>query len=419
MKLSYSWSLAIVFLAVLLFLGFNRHSRDTFDNYHSVLWSDAAGYHAHLPFWFDDQFINLTREEEKELIKKTGKGFRLNHGAFFSKYSIGVAILQAPSYLIVLSTGAEAFSRPYHLAVLVTGIILGWIGILLLIASMRRFGLDGVRSAVFSILIFLATNLFYYTVDSPGYSHVYSFFAFGLLVYLSVTKDLSKLGVRLAIGLALSMVFLLRAFNLPFALLLMLAVLHLRGVIFWPLGLPMIRKFGVIGLPILLALVLHLFLNSLMTSDVVLDTYQGESFTNLTKPRLLEVLFSTRNGLILYSPVWIMLLLGVLLNRGRVKWLPTAVFIGLIYLYASWWNWELGCAFGYRGIAEYAGVFSLFATQSVDRIKTKTGRVLLISILVLLALWSLKLMYTYDECWLEGVWDYDLFFRNLLFGKTR
>src|ERR1017187_354763 len=82
-----------------LFLGFNKHSRDTFNSYHSVLWADASGYYMYLPIWFI--YGNNANSINDTLVKHTGQGFHMDgiKNKIITKYTCGTAILQMPFFL--------------------------------------------------------------------------------------------------------------------------------------------------------------------------------------------------------------------------------------------------------------------------------------------------------------------------------
>ena len=148
--------------------------------------------------------------------------------------------------------------------------------------------------------------------------------------------------------------------------------------------------------------------------------YGDEGFENLLSPKLISVWFSTNNGLLLYSPVWIVLLallfkgVGKKLNFNSSQ-LSLFLFLAISLLFGSWWSWHFGCGFGHRAYIEFIAPIGVMAFSNLKQNQIRK----LIYLLIPFLIYNLKLTYTYDECWLEGNWDYAFFFDTLVFSGTR
>src|ERR1035437_6489523 len=92
-------SIGLLIFFILLFLAFNKHSKDNYHSYQSVIWADAAGYHVYNPIWFI--YGNNFHDFPQDIISKTGRGFSFDQrtGRVVTKYTSGVAILQSPFFL--------------------------------------------------------------------------------------------------------------------------------------------------------------------------------------------------------------------------------------------------------------------------------------------------------------------------------
>ena len=110
-----------------IFLTFNRHSKSTFDNYHSVIWGDKAGYYILLP----SIFINSSEitEFQDDILKKTGNGFTIENGVIKTKYFIGVALLEMPFFLLALLVAtilkldlAHGFAPIFHWSIMISSV---------------------------------------------------------------------------------------------------------------------------------------------------------------------------------------------------------------------------------------------------------------------------------------------------------
>lgn len=419
----------VLLLGLLLFLGFNRHSKDSHKDYHSVLWSDAGGYHFYLPLVFRRaELANMNSEDSLALEQVSGMGVKYRSGALSTKYPLGTALMKAPFYLVghAFYSDSPLYSAPYQRSSIVSGVVYTWIGLLILFLLLKRFEVNRLHRWIIVLLIAFGTNVFYYTVDSPGFSHCYSFFAFTLLMWSWMNfRDHGRRGALTIVVCTITLVGILRPFNLlwvPFAIIIADSSL---GYSTWSTVSRVIKELKfknvwLVMIPLAFAL-LQIFAWSTMGGSLVVDSYGQESFANLTSPKILEVLFSTKNGMILYTPMWgviLIALIGTSHKNVSSRWALVLISF-VIYAYASWWNWELGCAFGYRGVVELLPIFVVAMAVLIGKSKQSYLTHALVLSFVVLIVWNLKLTYTYDECWLYNTWDYQVFFDTLVFSGTR
>jgi hypothetical protein len=418
LKQSILWTL---FLGILIFLGFNRHSKDKFNNYHSVIWADAAGYSVYLPLTFTDFFQTATPEVVDSVLFHTGEGFLVENNKVITKYSYGVSLFQIIPYAISLSFSENKlpFNPLFHKGVWLVGIILGWISIVLISESLKAFGVQ--YSWLLSILLFGSTNFFYYAIDQQGMSHVYSLFAFSLVIWSLLKAKMNSQFLTLTV-VACSLIVVLRPVNALFIPVLLLIFFKKTDM---PLSYIKEAAFSKNKwlLWVLIGVVFaapQLIYWNYAFGESVSYAYGDEGFENLLSPKLISVWFSTNNGLLLYSPVWIVLLallfkgVGKKLNFNSSQ-LSLFLFLAISLLFGSWWSWHFGCGFGHRAYIEFIAPIGVMAFSNLKQNQIRK----LIYLLIPFLIYNLKLTYTYDECWLEGNWDYAFFFDTLVFSGTR
>jgi hypothetical protein len=153
-------------------------------------------------------------------------------------------------------------------------------------------------------------------------------------------------------------------------------------------------------------------------------TYQGEGFTHLASPRIIEYLFSTNNGLLLYSPILLIGIYGnirMLIRHQPNGWMSAITIMVIFYLFSSWWNWFYGCGYSNRSFTEYISLLALPVGYQINTIWNHSGKgirwfwMLIIGILVLL---NLKMIYSWDGCWYGTTWEWDRFFA-LIFSAPK
>ncbi len=89
----------------------------------------------------------------------------------------------------------------------------------------------------------------------------------------------------------------------------------------------------------------------LQTGKWMLNTYSGEGFDNWKTPEIMNVLFSWRKGLFIYTPILILFIPGMIVlfrKNRRLFW--GVVFFTSVYTYivSSWWCWWYGGGLGAR-----------------------------------------------------------------------
>ncbi|SDJ81262.1 hypothetical protein SAMN05421823_101173 [Catalinimonas alkaloidigena] len=370
-----------------------------------VIWSDAEGYYLYLP-------ALLIHGGFEGFLAKTGSSqFQFYPGTekIFTPYTCGVALLQLPFFLLAhvyaLLTDAPAtgYSAPYAIAIKLAAAFYATLACYLLFRVIRRHFSTAVALLNLTCL-YLGTNLFYYTVVESGMSHVYSFFLVSLLLYLTprLLSDNSTRGIFVLYGVCCGLIALIRPNNAVFGLYLLLYEVHSWSQ-FKARILHIVRHFGSFCLIPLAALPL-LFPQMLywhhVTGHWIMYSYGNQSFIYWNEPKVLQVLFSSRNGWLLYSPIMLFALVGLFEALFKRRFSSIAVLIILaaaIYVFSSWWSWWFGGAFGHRCFVEYLPLLALplayfinFLLRSGYRINYVMGAFMLFFIF-----YNLKLTYIY------------------------
>jgi len=411
----------IALLAVISLLVFQRHQNTSYFNWRSKMWGDAVGYYIYSPALFIYGF-DASKLPEK-ITEKIGEGFIINeNGKIVTRYTYGVAIMQAPVFLAVHwiagLTGQEqdGFSGIYHLVTSFAAILYSFLGILLLWHFLQNYFNKWISSLAI-LTVFAGTNLLYYTIDATGMSHVYSFFLFALLLVLSKkyffeVENKRRFKYFILISIISSLIILIRPTNLAFIGLVFLLDIRSRQDFttrFW-------QVFTPVNMVILVVSVFLVFLPQMIywkysAGSMVTDSYAGYGFTNWASPKIKEFLFSTNNGLFTYNPLYFILLLALvfmIVKKEMNGWLILTVFAGLIYVFSSWFLFSFGCGFGSRNFVEYTSIFALplgyFYKNFFNRDIIKW--VLVVPVIAGAVFVNIKLTSSYNKCFLDGDWDW-------------
>jgi len=332
--------------------------------------SDGLGYYAYLPATFLHQdftytFIpqEITGSQDFYNSISTETGFKIN------KYPIGVAVLQLPFFLLghaaayLTQSPMNGFSVPYRFWLIIGALFYQILGLLLVRRMLRFFFKEGIVALVILGLV-MGTNLLYYTIHESMMSHVFSFFAMAAASYYSMVwhRDKQRRELLMSAG-SFALVCLIRTFNVIF--LLFFLILGIRNSADASLRIKLIwRKrqdilwAGLLGFAIL---GLQLVTWKLTTGSWLVFSYAGEGFL-WSEPAITDVLWSYRKGWWVYTPLAVVMLLGLLVIPRYVRGARLAIFSYLVihlYLISSWWSWWYGGGFGMRPMVEVLAPLSL------------------------------------------------------------
>ncbi len=383
-----------------------------------LLYSDTEGYYMYLPAMFlnngfENLFINTPAA-----FKNYG-----NSNLIFTKYTCGVAILQSPFFIVTdtiynLSGNDKecGYAYGYFLSVIAAGCFYLTVGIWLLGKLLaKRFGYWAAGAAI--VCTFFGTNLYFYSISQPGMSHIYSFFLFAALVYFTPRLYYNTSAFYWILsGIVMGMIVLIRPINC-------IIVLYplLYGVVTWQTfnervrhlyyRLPYILPAAIAGL---LVFVPQLLYWKYISGHFVLYSYNTETFEHWANPKILKVLFDVQNGWLLYSPMMVLALAGIILlyRQKTVDWPAIALALCIAtYLFASWWAWWFGGAFGHRCYVEYYAILVIpFAAYFVWlQHRVVAVRVLSALFIVAAGYYNVKLTYLYAPPWDGSSWNWDVF----------
>ncbi|MFN3528732.1 MAG: hypothetical protein ACK417_02260 [Bacteroidia bacterium] len=421
----FGWLLLAIFL---VFLSFKHMKRHKYFSWEGPVWADVAGYFVYMPASLYYEWDGNRVPEAA--VERLGMGFSLEeNGIIRTKYTYGVALMQLPFYLVAdvwvrwkeASAQPRGFSLTHQRAIMVAAIfwlILGlyWLGGWLSV----RFSSTVIGFSLMAML--MGSHLWYYSIDSGGMSHVYSFALFAAVLRLLQRKwELGWLLKHwLLFGFVSGLIVVIRPTN---ALFLLFAVLLWQGQVqeIWPRLRSMLQPTGLILL--ILAFGLALFPQLLYWKYAhgswVYYSYQDEGF-NWAKPQLIKFLFSPAGGLFWYAPVYWLVVPAWFRWRNEMQqqamvWL-LFTFV-LLYVFSCWHNWRYGGGFGARVMIEYlvfAAVPMAYGFEYLLERGSSKRMGWAIGVFVVLVFWGLKLNYSFGRYFFgDGDWDWAYYARMI------
>jgi len=422
-----NWVLISAFALLMSFLAFNKHAHSGLYNYRSELWADKSGYSVYLPFVFEyDMDINNFPDS---IDFKTGTGFILNYstGKVETRYTYAVALMQAPFYFLANAFVAEndpnppGFSKSHHKSVNVAAVFWLVIGLLFLSKFLLLFYAKRVVLLT-SFFILFATNLLNYSIDETGMSHVYSFSLFSMFLYFLKKIDISyKITILDLVKLTVtaSMIVVIRPTNLLFILAAFFMVFNS-----WSAFLEKVKL--LINFPklaFITLLVFVVFLPQLLYWKYLSGSFINYSYGNIGFNWLHPVpqitLFSPNNGLLPYTPFFLIILISMVLmlikpSLRKEGMVLTSLFILLTYVLSSWSQPNFGCSFGARSYVEYFSIFSIAFSFLLNQILEKSNAIKLPVFVILLGFvyLNIRMTYHFDECFFgTHNWDWTEYWR--------
>ncbi len=317
--------------------------------------ADAVEYYAHVRSLYFDRDIDFANEfEHFGILDRSDKRVATPTGHRRTIFSVGPALLWMPFYaagdLWARARGdvEDGYSEAHIRSVCLASLVYGVLGLLLVDRVLRQVVSQNV-AAWTVILLLYATFLYWYMVHEAAMSHALSFFAAAvvLAIWWEGREQLSARRAA-ALGLAIGLAATVRWQN---GVLLLLPA----GVLFGELPrawLPAIQKglltlaaFALGTLPQLLAW------KAVFGAYLLADPPHGRDFLRLGHPFLLETFFSSRHGLLYWTPILWAGFLGYipLVRRDRrTALLLLAPLAVMSYVNACSGDWWAGGSFSNR-----------------------------------------------------------------------
>jgi hypothetical protein len=367
------------------------------DKYKNIILSDGKGYYAYLPAVFIYHDLNLgfyDSIEKNYYYKNTYYDYRADdiQGHIIDKYYCGTAVLMLPFFLQahalshVLGLPADGYSKLYPIFINIAAIFYLIVGLFFL-KRLLNFYTTNTSIVTFVLAAFaFGTNLFFYAITEPAMSHVYSFFSITAALYyfkrLTInfnSKHLYLFALFFGLTILIRPVNGLVLFALPFMCNKPRQLSDMITLLFKNIYQTILSVFIVF-----IIISIQLILYKLQTGKFFVDAYRYEHF-NWLKPEFINILFSYKKGLFVYTPLIFLSLAGLifLFKQNRYQlYTFTGFFILLTYVLSCWWCWFYGGSFGLRAYIEFYTLFAILMTMALANITNKLFKKLYYSLIV-------------------------------------
>ena len=417
-----------LFILLIVFYAVGLASHGIYRNYEGfeprqiVMSSDMEGYYQYLPYFF---------LKDKEELKRMRWAKPYEEGKRLNVFTCGVAIMQSPFFLLAhvyskaYGLQADGYAPAYFNSVLLATLFYVFLGLFFLFKALIRY-FEKRFALLTSLLIFFASNLFYYTIISPGMSHAYSFCLVSIFIFLvPVFYDSPSIKNAIYIALPFSLAVLIRPTTIVLSIYFILY--GVRNIDLFKERIKLLFNkwyliliMGVIGLVVFLPQMLYWHL---VTGKYIVYSYQEEGFINILSPYISTVLIGVRNGLFLYTPIMLLAtgsLFYLIFSQRKYSAIAIVLLMCIIvYLDGSWWRPTFSGAAGYRALIEYYPIMAIplaFLVQKVLQYKNRFLTGTFYTILVLLTIYNILFCYKYSHwLWWNTEWQWSHFLRLIKF----
>lgn len=397
------------------------------DNWKDIVEADGKGYYAYLPAVFIYHDLNFGFFEKIEMGKYYNKNIFYDYRSYsndktIDKYYSGTALTMMPFFLIAHALShfsgndTDGFSKLYMVFVSVAALFYLLLGLIFLNSSFNFFEIKEWQKSLILFASVFGTNLFYYTVSEPGMSHVYSFAFVSMFFYYSLKyfRTFNKKFVP-ALAIIAAIIILIRPVNGLIILIWPFAAGSFEQLKKGIVNILKYKKVLIISSFLFIGILsIQFIIYKISTGSFFVYSYTEEGF-NFFDPHFIDILFSYRKGLFLYTPIFLLSFTGAIYLWKSHKFLFYswfAFFIIVTYILSSWWNWYYGGSFSSRVYVEFIPLFMVLLAIALSKTKKKSLKISLITAIVLLTLICQIQTYQYryyqihwSEMTKEKYWD--------------
>jgi hypothetical protein len=390
---------------------------------------DGVGYYAYarapliehnFDFTHDYQSANESFREAHLENGQPKAGQRTRTGHLDNHFSVGPAMLWSP-FLLVAHGGVllakalgsnvpdDGFSAPYRYAMAFGTGLYGFLALLLSFCLACKY-VGPIWAFVATLAIWWGSSLPFYMYFNPSWSHAHSAFVVALFLwYWDATRERRSLPQWLLLGMIVG---------------LMLDVYYLNSMVVSVLAVEAVGQYAKIlrsqstSSPSFLELLVRHLLFGFAVIVVMIPTfvsrwivYGGPFETGYVtirdflwrSPVFFSVLFSSNHGLLAWTPLLVLAILGLLLFTFRFPkvGVPLSTAVVAFYLFVSFYpDWAGISSYGNRFFVSLTPIFILGLAYLLQRVavhfsQLRSALLACSGVLACFVLWNLGLIYQF------------------------
>ena len=408
-----AWTVLLIAIAILA----RNISVSDYKEERFIIAEDALHYYAYLPsiLVYNDLRLDFVKKAPDEFSDRFWPATAPN-GNYVIMTTMGMSMMYAPFVIPVhyflKVTGQEAlgYSPPYRLALVISSLFYGILGLILLRKLLKPWFSD-LAIALTLICITFATNLVFYLTRGAAFSHAYSFFLIIWLIY-NTSNYYTKPGIGKAILIAIpaALIALVRPTNMVAFMLIPLwnvgsfkALKERLGLLShqWKHILVFIFTFILMWIP-------QVIYWKMTSGQYFFNGYGDGGRFFFGNPQFANILLSYRKGWLVYTPVMVVAILGFVLlyRKQRNLFIPIFLYFTInTYVLASWWLWWYGGSFGNRAFIDMYGLLAFPLAAVFHHLLTNRNRGLKIAPFLITAIFVYHNLFQIKQ-YMNGVLHY-------------
>lgn len=366
--------------------------------YGSVISGDGHDYYSYLMSVFINK--NLGHQDTSPwYVIQTPTGT-------INVHFVGVSLLLLPFFLIGFvwaNLGGyeiNGISEPFQKMVSLGALFYAIAGLYFIRKLLLRLDYSEKNIALTLLFVFFGTHLLNYSINEPSMSHVYSFSLIAAFMYSSYRVfNTYKVKYFIFSGLLLGLIFLVRPSNIIILFIVPLwssswgeFIYRMKDILF-DNKLKMFYAGTLFKLTASIQSLVWFFQNGKFMQWTYKDN--GMYFFN---PSPIKMLFGFNSGLFIYTPICLVLLLGLapLYKEQRYQFFVLSGFILFtIYILSSHWAYTYFDGLSIRAMVDFLPVFALTGVVLFKKLSELKWKSLSLSAVSLTAVFNLLFCYQY------------------------
>ena len=332
-------------------------------------------------------------------------------GYIRNEYSIGPAILWAPFFLaahlsiaLARTFGAsipqDGYSKPYLVSCALGTILYGFLGLILSYWIARQYFPSRIATAA-TLGIWFASSLPVYMYFLPFMSHAHSVFAVALFLWYWIRTRTHRTSWRwFTLGAMAGL--MVETYYLNAVLLFVPASesldLYRKSVHERSSWGPIFQGYVLFGLGALIALLPHFIIKQILHGSPWKTGYGAR--WNWTSPQIFQVFFSSEHGLVSWTPLVGLAVVGLFLLLRKDRQLAAGLllsFAALLYVVGSWVTWHGISSFGNRFFISLTPGFVIGLAAVIESVAAFLSFRIISIVLGLFALWNLMFAFQWGS----------------------
>ncbi len=346
MKFNLSSKFVFLFTIILIVGSFFKYGKENY-----IYYGDALGYYAYLPSAFIlknlDKFNEIPQDKNIDapvldyFRNMPNEHAKSPKGHYINQYTYGVALFEFPFFSIAYAiekmcgnTEITGYEKSFHWLLMISTLFYSLLGSIFLFKSLNYF-FDKSVALITVCMIYLASNLLWFTIIQFAMAHVILFFLYAALIFYTIQLHKKfQLNYFLILGFILGCISLLRPTDFIAVIIPLLynvssfktfkekiQVLkdHFKKIVF--------ASF-IFFIPIIPQLIYW----KKYAGTWLFYSYQNQGF-DFKHPKIIQGLFFANNGWLLYSPLFLLCIIGLVFYKKFQPFLFSLLTLTPIYIF--------------------------------------------------------------------------------------